>query len=532
MVRTPGTNLYTGGGSSNTGGAVNIQFISRNAINVPPTIRVYMNYRDSTMRGLIYPVPTIPNSTANTAANPQAYQGLWDIMLDEPRHSVYISNPGYNHIEVFDTQKLAFQTPMVAGQLPHQMAMSLDGTILYVANIGSETITMVDLDIQTVIGTIQFPPVPRNATAAPVFVQGMGTGLSGLQVLRSDGNLWEAIGNFAVPRVGTSVTGVSSSGAQTPVNGPTVATMLASTDGYYGFLLAGNGSGYLYNGLLDTYTTSANGLVSSTLGFYGPLGVAPGGAFFLADGLVMNQGLAAIGGAASPGQVTITFPTAPGQPPSVGVTSTGLRNVAALAPVDQRYFVRMSTPVRTNLTTATSDDVHTILEAVDTTTGTSTTAARMPENPTVSEFGTTRTPMPPHQMVIDSNGVVYALTLSGLSVVPLTPATTSTQPEIANGGIVNPADGTANVQPGSLITINGKNLASQATAADPNAPPTVLGGSCVLVDNVAIPLLATSPTQISAQLPDTTNSGPNVVQVQSLWMAQASGRVVVTIQKP
>jgi hypothetical protein len=215
--------------------------------------------------------------------------------------------------------------------------------------------------------------------------------------------------------------------------------------------------------------------------------------------------------------------------PSVGVTSSGLRNIAAGAPVDQTLFVRMSTPIRNSLTATTSDDIHTILEVVNTQTGATATAARIPENPSLSEFGTTRTAMPPRQMVVDSQGTVYALTVSGLSVIPLAPAGSATQPQIAAGGIVNSDDGSTNFQPGSFITINGANLAANATAST-LPPPTVLGGSCVLVDNVAIPLLQTSPGQISAQLPANLRPGENVVQVRSLATAQRSARVLVTLQ--
>jgi len=79
VIRDPGTNLYTGGGSNNLGAAVNINLVSPTAINIPNTIRVFMNYRDSGMRGVIYPIPTVPNSTA--ANN----EGLQDIVLDESR---------------------------------------------------------------------------------------------------------------------------------------------------------------------------------------------------------------------------------------------------------------------------------------------------------------------------------------------------------------------------------------------------------------------------------------------------------------
>jgi DNA-binding beta-propeller fold protein YncE len=524
VIRTPGTNLYTGSGANNTGAAVNVQLVSPNAINVPPTIRVFMNYRDASMRGLIFPVPTAPNSTA------AAYQGLWDLVLDEPRHLAYISNAGYNRIEVFDTQAMAFQTPIPVGQLPHQMAMSLDGSTLYVASTGSETVAMVDLNQQQVTGAIAFPAIPRAGNAAVTSVSGLASGLSGLQMVRSDGNLWEVIGNQAVPRAATSVTGVTSTGAQTAIAAP--VQMIAANDGTYGILLGGTGKAYLYDGLLDAYTASQQLFTAPLIGYYGPLGVAPGGGFLLANGLVLNQALTAIGGAASPGQVTIALPTAPGQFPTVNVTTTGLRNVAAVAPVDQKLFVRMSTPVRNSLTATTSDDIHTTLEAVNTQTGATATAARIPENPVLSEFSTARTAMPSRQMAVDSQGTVYALTVSGLSVVPLAPAGSATQPRIAaSGGIVNASDGTANFQPGSFLTINGANLASSATAAT-LPPPTVLGGSCVLVDNVAIPLLQTLPGQISAQLPDNIRPGLNVVQVRSLATAQRSARVLVTIQKP
>jgi len=159
-------------------------------------------------------------------------------------------------------------------------------------------------------------------------------------------------------------------------------------------------------------------------------------------------------------------------------------------------------------------------------------AARMPENPVLSVFGTTRTPMTPRQMVVHSNGTVFALTVSGLSVVPLTPAGTATKPTLATTRTVtNATDGTTAFKPGAFININGANLGSTATA-DVITPPTVLGGSCVLINDVAIPLLSTSSGQIAAQLPANIRSGVNVLQVRSLATAQQSSRVVVTIQKP
>jgi DNA-binding beta-propeller fold protein YncE len=521
VTRIPGTNLYTGGNSSNSGTVVNIQLESPNAINVPPTIRVFMNYRDSTMRGLIFPIPTVPNSTV--AAN----QGLQDIVLDPVRNLVYITNAGYNRIEVFDTQKMQLLTPIPVGQLPHQMALGLDGNTLYVAETGGETIDIVDLNAQSVTGRITLPPIPRAANTAITSVNAMAQGLTALQFLRSVGDLWEVIGGQAVPRTGTFVTGVSTTGAQTAIAAP--QAMVGSADGSSILLLGGNGLAYLYNGLTDTYAASGQLFTNPITGYYGPLGVAPNNGFLLANGLVLNQSMSPIGGAATAGQPPITPPSQPGQPSS-GVAQSPLRNVAAVAPVNQNTFVRMTTDVRTSITTTTSDDIHPTLEAVNTLTGATSTVAEMPENPAASLYGTARTPMPARQMVVDASGVVYAITLSGLSVLPVTPANATTIPATASSkAVLNATDGTAKFSPGAFIQINGTNLAATAIA-DTLPAPTVLGGSCVLVDGVAIPLLSTSPSQIVAQLPAAIRSGTNVLQVRSLTNAQRSTPVVVSVQ--
>jgi hypothetical protein len=244
---------------------------------------------------------------------------------------------------------------------------------------------------------------------------------------------------------------------------------------------------------------------------------------------VMNQALTAIGGATAPSLVPVTPPSTPGQP-SNGVAQSPLRNVAAVAPVDQSDFLRMTTPVRASITAAITDDIHTTLQLVSTATGATSTVAEMPENPVYSLFGSTRTAMPARQMVVDAKGVAYAITLSGLSVMPTVTTTSATTP--ATGGsksVVNATNGSAIFAPGAFIEINGTNLASTATASTLPAP-TVLGGSCVLVDDVAIPLLSTSPTQIMAQLPATIRGGSNVLQVRSLTNAQRSTPVVVSIQ--
>ena len=149
---------------------MNVTLSSPEAINIPPAIRVYMNYRLSDQRGIVYPVPTTQNnSPGNNAGNTAGNEGLQDILLDEARGKVYITNSGYNRIEVFDTKKQHFVDPIPVGQLPHQMAMGSDGKTLYVGNTGGESISMVDLDLGQVVDKVVFPPIPRNGTSNLIY---------------------------------------------------------------------------------------------------------------------------------------------------------------------------------------------------------------------------------------------------------------------------------------------------------------------------------------------------------------------------
>ena len=467
--------------------------------------------------------------SAGTTGNTSGNEGLQDILLDEPRGLLYITNSGFNRIEVFDTVKQHFVNPIPAGQMPHQMAMGSDGNTLYVGNTGGESISIIDLNLQRVVDSVVFPPVQRNSTAAPIYPRSLAMGNFGLQFLMSNGTLWKVVGNQALPRpadpnliVPVTLTGCPNCG------------MIATPGGDFVLTLSGNGTGYVYDATADAYVTSRLLIPAPIQGYYGVLGAGPGGAYYLVDGLIVNPSLTTIGGSASPGATGITGGGGGpgGGPPVVSIINTGNRNVAALAPLDANRFLRLTTPVRQNITTVTKDDSRTTLEVVNLQTGSDTLAGVVPENPVVNVFSTTRFNTNPRMMTVNSAGTTaYMITLSGLSVVSLTPTGTDTRPTIAPGarGIVNSADGTPNFKPGSFITISGTNLADAATA-DSIPPPTVLGGSCVTFGDIAVPLLVTSNGQIQAQIPDTLTPGTQVVEVRSLSTAQDSDPVVITVK--
>lgn len=520
VVRQPGTNIWTGAGTSQ-GTPFAITLASPEAINIPPVIRLYMNFRQPDQRGVVYPVPTAPNNNPTNGTNPAGNEGLQDLLLDEARGKLYVTNSGYNRIEVFDVAKQHFVDPIPVGQMPHAMAMGTDGRTLYVGNIGGESISIVDLDLGRVVDNVVFPPIPRNGTANLIYPRVLAMGLFGLEVVMSDGSQWKVIGgNQATVRQAEAVVPVRFAGA--PNFG-----MISTPDSRYILTLSGNGLAYLYDSVSDAYVASRQLFTGNIQGYYGVMGAAAEGSYFLVNGLIMNSSLTVTGGSAQPGATTVT-PGLPGLPPTQTVVNTGQRNVAAVVPLANDRFLRLTTPVRQNITTATRDDARTTLESVNLTTGEVTLAGVIPETPVVSVFGTTRFNTNPRQMVVDKAGTTaYTITLSGLSVVSLAPTTAASRPSMR--GVVNANDGSQDIRPGSFITISGENLAA-AGVADTVPPPTLLGGSCVTFGDVAVPLFTTSNGEIQAQVPTNLSPGLQVVAVRSLATAQASDPVLVTVR--
>lgn len=251
-------------------------------------------------------------------------------------------------------------------------------------------------------------------------------------------------------------------------------------------------------------------------GFFGPVALAPDGNYILANGFIMNSSLALTGGSESP-TTTSSLPL------------VSRRNVAALAPIDASRFLRFTTPVKSSLTTAPSGDARPVLELVSLGDFSATLVGAIAEQPATSVFGTTRANIPPRQLAVSSNGNAYAVTLSGLTVIPLTAAGAS-RPAIPQGaaGIVNTEPGSRGLYPGSFVLIGGVNLSAAATASD-TVLPYILGGSCVTFGDQQLPLLQTSEGQILGQIPATASAGNYALRVRSLATGQTSDPVVVTV---
>lgn len=521
VARQPGTNVFTGAGLGN-GAPINVTLQSREAINMPNTIRVYMNFRQADQRGVIHPVPVSLNNA----------EGLWEIALDDRRQRVYVANSGYNRIEVFDIRRQRFVEPIDVGQLPHSIALSLDKNTLYVGNTGGESISVVDLDARRVVSTIEFPPLPRAGGAGVVSPRAIGVSQAGVQFVMSNGGIWRLLGNQAVPRPASPIISPNNTTTTAVAGAPNIFFAMTN-EGDKMVLLGGDGNAYLYDALSDQYTVRRTVNQAPIQSYFGPSIGAPRGSYFLLNGLILSPSLSVIGGAERPGVTQFGPPAAPGQPPTQTVVSSGQRNVASVYPIDENQFVRLTVPVRANILAATRDDARPTIELVNIRTGAESVVAIAPDNPPILVFGAQRANVPARHMVVDAQGTAYVITLSGLAVIPLQRSGAPVRPLISAGsrGVVNANTGTNSFSPGSFITVTGTNLAVASTAEQVPLP-TVMGGSCVTLSDVPLPLLQTAPGQITAQIPDDLRPGLYVAQVRSLSTATQSDPITITVQRP
>ena len=107
-----------------------------------------------------------------------------------------------------------------------------------------------------------------------------------------------------------------------------------------------------------------------------------------------------------------------------------------------------------------------------------------------------------------------------------------TTPAVPNGikGVTNTNDNTNVLRPGAFITINGTDMGADSVATS-LTPPTVLGGTCVTLNDQPLPLLSVTETQITAQIPENALPGTAVLQVRSLARSANSAPILITIKK-
>lgn len=77
-----------------------------------------------------------------------------DFLLDEKRGQIIVVNPDRNRVEFYDIETGGLGGVVLVGSEPMQADLTLDGDTLMVANYKSTYVSLVDLDTQSVVGTI------------------------------------------------------------------------------------------------------------------------------------------------------------------------------------------------------------------------------------------------------------------------------------------------------------------------------------------------------------------------------------------
>jgi uncharacterized protein (TIGR03437 family) len=485
--------------SPGTAGPVNYIVSSPEAINIPATIHVYQNNRDSITVGTVVPVGIGATTT----------EGLTDILLDNARQRIYIANSGLNRLEVFDIKTQKFLNPIKVGQLPHQMALGMDGITLYVANTGGESVSIVDLVKGVQTGRVVFPAFPFNASVGitnPVAIVVTGRGP---QFITSDGVWWkiDSTGQ-AIPRtLNASIFGVARG---IPGGNPALWSMAATPGGEFVLVVNGGGVGFLYDYTVDDFVLTKQ-VLQGIAGYIGPLTAGPQGRYYSVGGTILNASLTPVQG-------------------STNGLSANNRLVPAVAAISASQVALFTLPARANGNVAVPDAG--LVELYDPTTGLITGNGATLEGPAATANGMGRITTFSRMLAYDATAsTAYILTTTGLSIVKVNQgaAPAVLRPTVNAGGVVSAADNSANLAPGEIFAIMGRNFGTSQTATPPL--PNLLGGLCVTLNNQLIPLNMTSASQINAQIPVTLAAGRYPLVIRSIDNSAISVPTTVTVSK-
>jgi uncharacterized protein (TIGR03437 family) len=373
---------------------------------------------------------------------------LVDILADPARDRFFILRQDKNQVLVFEGGGYTQVATLRTGNTPTQMAITFDRRYLLVGNDNSQIANVYDL--QTLE---QGPPIrvprghyPRSLAAS---------GRSILAAVRSAISPEHKIDRVDLP----SRTAVELPSLGAWENNVDADTMLVAS-GNGGSILAAqaNGGILLYNSGADAFTVWRKDFAALS-GAY----AASSHDRFVVGNHLLNSSLVPLQ----------NFETA------TGVSS-------GFAFVDQHGL----------RTTAPDEASPGVIARVDMETREVLRPTRMAEAPPLGRPGAafTRTLAP-----LANRNAIVSLTASGFTVLPWSYEAAVAPPKIDR--IVNAADFTKAVAPGSLISVLGHDLSPVNLATKEMPLPTALGESCLTANGAPAPMLFVSPTQVNAQLP-------------------------------
>ena len=413
--------------------------IETDAVNIPNTSRLFVNVRDLDQKGIFH----------------EMHGRFVDIVADPVRSRFYVLDQKSFLVHMFDSDTFRLLGSFRTGNTPTWMTIGNLGKFLIIANSQAETLTFVDLDTLTKFGDVLLPWQVLKDGHFPMSVATDNSSVLILSKTPDEGEVSKLAVTFRGVRT-PSTLGIF----ENSISPKTALVSLPDRSGI--FFASSSGAVALWEAL--TPTTSKIILSRSDLsGLEGAIGA--GSDFFVVGSHLLNSSLVP----------QFEFDDASAGMESSGFTLT--RDGAAI-----RSLRPVSTVDSGSLRRFDPRDPR-ILDS----------PVRIVETPPAitSAFPFIRT------LAALSNGKLASTGTAGIVELPVEFDKNLQSPRIT--AIVNSANFTTAAAVGGLISLFGENLAAQEVSAGTTPLPTTLGGTCVSMNGLSLPLLYVSPGQINAQ---------------------------------
>lgn len=372
---------------------------------------------------------------------------LVDILADPVRNRFFILRQDRNQVLVYDGTTYQHIDTIRTGNTPTQLAVSFDRQFLLVGNDNSQIINVISLETLRPLAPIQMPGghYPRSVASAA------GATLAASRVAGPQHkiSLVNIPGRIAqeLPTLGVF---------ENNININTVLT--ASPNGAKIFGASADGTTLLFDGNSNSFVASRKDF-NSLQGSY----AASANDQFAVGNALLNGSL---------------VPTQEFGPAT--------QFAAGFVFIDD-HGIRFSSPGAASPGLLQRFSANGQLSALGT---------RTSESPVLTDANLpfVRTVAP-----LAGRNAVVLLTVSGFTVLPWNFDAATVSPKIDR--IVNLADGTSSIAPGSLVRIEGTALSPLTQTTSERPLPTALAESCITVNGLPIPLIFVSDREINAQIP-------------------------------
>lgn len=435
--------------------AAHLAIQSGSAINVIPSVRVLVNNAGPNQVGSFIDVPGT----------------LTDIVADPVRNQFFVARSDKNEVLAFNGTNYSQIATLPTGNQPSTMAISFDQRYLLVGNLGSQTVSVFDLD------TLQ----PDTPIILPSGFIAYSIASSANATL-AQGEFYD--GTYHILRLDIPQrTGIELPSLGVFNNLTNASTVLTASQNGSSILIAqADGTVYLYDATADSFTVSRKDFTSLA----GPYAASAFNQYVVGNHL-LNSSLVPM----------MQFETGTGTPSGFAfVNESGFRtNAPAPASSTSSTTTTTTTPPPASSGQSTAPGVIQRINMNNPSSSVSSATA-MVEAPLL---GTTASPFTRTVAPLANQSGIANLTVSGVTILPWTYDAAVAPPNITS--VVNAGDSGKDIAPGGLISVYGTQLSpvNMATAEIPL--PTALANSCLSVNGLPVPILYVSPDQINAQMP-------------------------------